>query len=93
MIYLPQGPTVSISDKFLTDNMFTISHGPQFRQSQYSYTDSAGLSQSATHFMSIQSSAGLPFSVQCALLVEPSTPEAITSNYPSTSTTMNLQRF
>jgi hypothetical protein len=30
-IRLPQDPIVSISDKFLINNMFTISHGPQFR--------------------------------------------------------------
>jgi hypothetical protein len=31
MIRLPEGPIVSITDKFLINDMF-ISHGPQFRQ-------------------------------------------------------------
>jgi hypothetical protein len=42
---------------------------PNFGQSARSYEDSPGLSQSATPFMSVWSSAGLPFSVRCALPV------------------------
>jgi hypothetical protein len=40
---------------------------PNFGQSECSYVDSVGLSQSVTPFMSVWSSTGLPFSVWCAL--------------------------